>query len=63
MPDTVQHEELPIALTLLGLELSAVQNSDQFQDERVIDIGMLDFVVGINDDLVIWRPLTTRLIA
>ena len=51
MLDPVQHEKLPFALSFFGLELPAVQAPDQLQDESVIDIGVLDLVVRVDDHL------------
>lgn len=60
MAHPVQQGKLPFTLALFGLELLAVQAEHQLQDESVMDIGVLDLVMGSMTTSLIWRPLTTR---
>jgi hypothetical protein len=50
--DPVQHEKLPLASTLLNLELSAVQPLHQIEDQRITYVRMFFLVVGINHYLI-----------
>ena len=48
----VEHEKLPFAVAAVRLEFPAVQPFQQFQDETIMDIRVVPFIMRINDDFV-----------
>jgi hypothetical protein len=59
--DSIQHEKLPLTVTLLNLELFAIQTLHQFENQRGTDVRMLFLVMGINHYLTNPTPIYDKI--